>query len=393
MNAATRAYLRRRFSAYYGSSDLALPPAAESREWGYIPWTAGGTTMVRHKALVDLGDVGTFLSDEAPRHVYFSAAEYRDPGADTMAEKGWQAADLVFDLDGDHLDGVDESTPYPEMLAACKDALSRLLDLLTSDLGFAAEDLQVVFSGGRGYHVHVRDDAVRTLDSAARREIVDYLRAIDLDVDGLVRTASSRGTTRRMLKTEGGWGRRTHRRLLSFVEELREMDEADAVSRLTELDGIGEKRARTVLGAFESTPEAVRTGNLEAGGPGVRTLVEALAAEVVRAETAPIDEPVTTDLRRLIRFPGSLHGGTGLVVRRIPLDDVDTFDPLVDAVAEPFTTREVDVEVTEPGPVSLGGDSFRMEEGIVTVRESLGVFLLARGRAEVPDRASPSHEA
>jgi DNA primase small subunit len=196
-----------------------------------------------------------------------------------------------------------------------------------------------------------------------------------------------------MLKTEGGWGRRTHRRLLSFVEELREMDDADAVSRLTELDGIGEKRARTVLGAFESTPEAVRTGNLEAGGPGVRTLVEALAAEVVRAETAPIDEPVTTDLRRLIRFPGSLHGGTGLVVRRIPLDDVDTFDPLVDAVAEPFTTREVDVEVTEPGPVSLGGDSFRMEEGIVTVRESLGVFLLARGRAEVPDRASPSHEA
>jgi DNA primase small subunit len=384
MNAPTREYLRRRFSAYYGSSALELPPNAGSREWGYIPWSAGGTTMVRHKALVDLGDVSTFLSDEAPRHVYFSAAEYRDPGADTMDEKGWQAADLVFDLDGDHLDGVDESTPYPEMLAACKEALGRLLDLLTGDLGFADDHLQVVFSGGRGYHVHVRDDRVRTLDSGARREIVDYLRAVDLDVDGLVRTESARGTTRRMLKTEGGWGRRTHRRLLSFVEELREMDEGAAVSRLTDLDGIGEKRARTVLGAFESTPEAVRTGNLEAGGPGVRTLVEALASDVVREETAPIDEPVTTDLRRLIRFPGSLHGGTGLVVRRIPIDAVDAFDPLVDAVAEPFTTREVDVDVTEPGPVSMAGDSFRMEEGIVTVRETLGVFLLARGRAEIP---------
>jgi DNA primase small subunit len=382
MDSATRDYLRRRFSAYYASTDVVLPPAAGSREWGYIPWTAGGTTMVRHKALVDLGDVGTFLADEAPRHVYFSAAEYRSPGAGTMDEKGWEAADLVFDLDGDHLDGVDESTPYPEMLERCKEALVRLLDLLTDDFGFAHDDLQVVFSGGRGYHVHVRDDRVRTLDSTARREIVDYLRAIDLDVDGLVRTENRRGTTRRMLKTEGGWGARTHRRLLSFVDELGKMDEAEALSRLTDLDGIGEKRARTVLGAFESTPEAVRSGNLEAGGPGVRTLVESLAEEVVASETAPIDEPVTTDLRRLIRFPGSLHGGTGLVVRRLEPSAVASFDPLVDAVPEPFTDREIQVDVTDP-PAWMDADRFRREEGVVSVREWVGVFLLARERATV----------
>jgi DNA primase small subunit len=389
MDSATRDYLRRRFRAYYASTDVELPPGGESREWGYIPWTAGGTTMIRHKSLFDLGDVSTFLGDEGPRHVYFSAAEYRDPGAGTMDEKGWRAADLVFDLDGDHLDDVGESTPYPEMLAACKDALRRLLDLLQDDLGFATESLQVVFSGGRGYHVHVRDEAVRRLDSGARREIVDYLRAIDLDLDGLVRTETNRGTTRRVLQTEGGWGRRTHRRLLSVVEELRTMDETSAVARLRELDGIGEKRARTILGAFESTPEAVQRGNLEAGGPGVRTLVESIANEVVDDETAPIDEPVTTDLRRLIRFPGSLHGGTGLVVRRIPVDEVDAFDPLVDAVAEPFENREVRIDVTEPGPVWMGGDRFRIEEGDVSVRECVGVFLLARERAKIHTNATP----
>ena len=380
MEPATRDYLRRRFRAYYASTDVDLPPGAESREWGYIPWTAGGTTMVRHKSLFDLGDVATFLADEGPRHVYFSAATYRDPGAGTMDEKGWEGTDLVFDLDGDHLDGVDESTPYPAMLDACKEALLRLLDLLSDDLGFAEETLQVVFSGGRGYHVHVRDDAIRGLDSSARREIVDYLRAIDLDVDGLVRTESKGGTTRRVLKTEGGWGRRTHERLLSFVDDLRAMDDERAIERLREFDGIGEKRARTVLGALDSNPDAVEAGNLEAGGPGVRTLVGALADETVAAETAPIDEPVTTDLRRLIRFPGSLHGGTGLVVRRVPVAEVEAFDPLVDAVAEPFTGREIEVRVTEPGPV--WGDRFRVEEGVVSVRECVGVFLLARERAE-----------
>jgi DNA primase small subunit len=231
----------------------------------------------------------------------------------------------------------------------------------------------------------VRESDVRTLDSTARREVVDYLRAIDLDVDGLVRTENRRGTTRRMLKTEGGWGARTHRRLLSFVDELGELDEAEAIERLTELDGVGEKRARTVLGAFESTPEAVRTGNLEAGGPGVRTLVESLAREVVASETAPIDEPVTTDLRRLIRFPGSLHGGTGLVVRRLAPDEVASFDPLVDAVPEQFTGREVEVDVHEPTEGRIDGDRFRVEEGVVSVRECVAVFLLARERATVVD--------
>jgi DNA primase small subunit len=198
-----------------------------------------------------------------------------------------------------------------------------------------------------------------------------------------------------MLKTEGGWGRRTHRRLRSFVDTLRGMDEERAVERLRAFDGIGEKRARTILGVLESTPEAVDEGNLEAGGPGLRTLVEALAAEVVETDTAPIDEPVTTDLRRLIRLPGSLHGGTGLVVRRVPLDAVDAFDPLVDAVAEPFASREVRIDVTDP-PGWMGADRFTTSEGEDPVREWVAVeagtdtvpefqavFLLARGHAEM----------
>ncbi len=382
MNRRTREYLRGRFGDYYRSADLFTPPEPDSREWGYIPWSEGsGTTMVRHQSLLDLGDLGEFLRREAPRHVYFSSARFSDPGAGSMDEKGWREADLVFDLDADHLPGVDpETTSYADMLAACKDALLRLLDVLEDD--FAFEDLTVVFSGGRGYHVHVRDEAVRELDSDARREIVDYVRAIDLDVDGLVETAAAGATTQRVLRTEGGWGRRTHRRLLSFVDDLRAMDEDEAIDRLRELEGIGEKRAETILGSFERNPDAIREGNVEAGGPGVRTLVEAMAREAVREETAPIDEPVTTDTKRLIRLPGSLHGGTGLVVRPIDRDAVTAFEPLEDAVPERFSDREIRVEVTDPGPVVLGGDSFSIDAGDQSVRESVGVFLMARGRAE-----------
>ena len=381
MDRRTRAYLRGRFADYYRGVTVTRPPGADDREWAHIPWTAGETTMVRHRSVYDLGGLDGFLAEEAPRHAYFSAARYAAPGADRMADKDWQGADLVFDLDADHLPAVDpERASYAEMLDACKGALFNLLDLLDDDFGF---DTSVVFSGGRGYHVHVRNPAVRGLGSEARREIVDYVRGADLDADALVSTRSVDGTPRRVLATDGGWGRRVHRRLVALAAELRDADRAAALDRLRSYDGIGEKRAETVLGAFERNPDAVKAGNLEAGGPGVRTLVEALLSETVSEESAAIDEPVTTDVNRLIRLPGSLHGGTGFVVRPLDRAELDGFDPLVDAVPERFRGQTVRIEVTDPSeePVEVGGDSFRPTGGEHTVREPVGMFLMAAGRA------------
>ena len=381
MDDRTRSYLAGRFGDYYRSVSLSPPPDAHLREWGHIPWTPGsGTTMVRHRSTYDLGNIDAFFAAEAPRHAYFSAARYDDPGASTMSKKGWRSADLVFDLDADHLPGVDpEATSYAEMLAACKDALVRLLEFLEND--FAFEDLTIVFSGGRGYHVHVRDEAVRELGSEARREIVDYVRAVDLDTENLIHTVTERGTNKRVLRTGGGWGARVHEALVEYADDLREAESEAARERLMELDGIGEGRAETILGAFERNPEAVREGNVEAGGPGVRRLVSALAARATATQTAPIDEPVSTDVRRLIRLPGTLHGGSGLVVTRIDREELASFDPLVDAIPERFAGREIAIETDVDRTVELNGRRVSVEAGRSSVPVFVGVFLMARGEA------------
>ncbi len=389
MDEQTRGYLAERFGEFYRNAPITPPPAADEREWGYIPFTASdGTTMVRHRSLLDVAggpaELGSFLARESPRHVYFSAATYQRPGTRSMDEKGWNGADLVFDLDADHIPGVDaDDASYRELLAACRDELQNLLDLLDRDLGF--DNTTVVFSGGRGYHVHVRDDTLRGLRSEARREIVDYVRGIDLNEDGLIaKRPNERGTLQKRLRAEGGWGRRVHERLVSYTDRLRLMDEQTALAELQELDGVGEKTARTIYGVVTDNPEGVRDGNVELG-PGAGTLVRALAERVVREETAPVDEPVTTDIRRLIRLPGSLHGGTGFVVRRLDPDDVASFEPWRDAIADEFRTRRIMVDVTDPGPVPFAGpdgdDSFTMSEGPQSVREFVGVFLLTRNRA------------
>jgi DNA primase small subunit len=387
VNERTRAYLRGRFGDHYRRADIQPPPAANEREWGYVPWTdSPGETYVRHNSLLDLGEVSDFLARERPKHVYFSAGKYEDPSAKTMAEKNWRSSDLIFDLDADHLPATTPDDSYKEMLATCKDALRRLLDFLQDD--FAFEDLEVVFSGNRGYHVHVRDDTIQNLERDARREVVDYVRGIGMEFDALVAEETVGGevgrespATNRYLPTDGGWGRRIHDRLLTEMGEIREMDEEAAVERLQAYEGIGEKKARTAYNFTQNRFVEIERGNLSAHNV-FDNLAQQFAPAVVAEENAPIDEPVSTDTNRLIRLPGSLHGGSGLAVQRIPMDDLEAFDPLVDAIPESFRGHEISVEVTDGGGVDLDGDSFTLEEGVYSVPEYLGVFLMARGRAE-----------
>ncbi|MDQ2049531.1 DNA primase small subunit PriS [Natronolimnohabitans sp. A-GB9] len=387
MEERTRAYLRGRFRDHYRRTEITPPPSANEREWGFIPWTEGpDTTMVRHRSLLELGDLSEFLVRKRPRHVYFSAGRFRDPGASSMSAKDWQAADLVFDLDADHLPGVTlGEDSYAEMLATCKDALVRLLDFLETDFGF--EDLEIVFSGGRGYHVHVRDETVLQLEREHRREIVDYVRGIGLEYDELIRSETVAGlgrktpTERHTLEIEGGWGARTHAHLMDFVDELLEMEEDAALERLQSFDGIGEGKATATLNAARNNREELAAGNVTVH-TAVSQLAERFASRAVERDNAPIDEPVTTDTNRLIRLPGSLHGGSGLKTVRLERDEIDDFDPLVDAVPDTFRGHEITVDVTEPGEVELGGDSFTVPEGDQSLPEYVAVFLMARGRAE-----------
>lgn len=389
MDERTRSYLAGRFGDYYRRSGLEGPPAASEREWGHIPFTPGdGTTMVRHQSWLDVAGGGSlvdFLARQQPRHVYYSAGRYRDPGASRMSEKGWRAADLVFDLDADHLPGVDTtSDSYADMLRTCKDALRRLLDFIEGDFGF--EEVEIVFSGGRGYHVHVRDEGVLDLGREQRNEIVEYVRGPDIEFDDVVRTETVDGlglknpTQKRTLPTAGGWGARVHRNLMTLLDEVRELPEDEALARLQEFPNIGAGKATAIRRATTENYDQLAAGNLDVH-PAIVSLAKQLFERALETDGAPIDEPVTTDINRLIRLPRSLHGGTGLVVTPIDRDTLDDFDPLDDAVPEAFLDHEISVAVTEPGPVEFRGDTFTIEEGECRLQEALGVFLMARGRA------------
>src|SRR5947208_15314231 len=90
-----------------------------------------------------------------------------------MEEKGWLGADLIFDLDADHLPNAAKMS-YPEMLEAIRLKILHLYDdFLGADFGFEEKTMRIVFAGARGYHIHAFDERVWPLRSHARREIVD----------------------------------------------------------------------------------------------------------------------------------------------------------------------------------------------------------------------------
>lgn len=383
MNNRTRNYLKGRFGDYYRQVDVDLPPDANEREWAYIPFTKGpDTIMARHKSMLDLGDISTFLCDRAPRHMYFSAGKYKHPGTESsMSAKEWKGADLIFDLDADHFPGVDpNNTSMKTMLEMCKESLKQLLVFVEEDFGFS--ETQIYFSGNRGYHLHVRDNSIQNLDSDARQEIADYVQSVGLDIPGLITSELDGYTSIKRVRNRGGWGKHIHNEYKNWCDNLLKMKEEEAIETLVEFDGIAESRATNFISGVRNNRSAIHDGNMEVGGKASRIVFKQIASEVAEDLSVPIDAPVTTDTRRLIRTPSSIHGGSGLVVTPVEKNELDSFDPLTDTIPERFTGHEITISVDEPQQFYLNESEHSLNPGEHTVPEYVGIHLMAKGKAE-----------
>jgi DNA primase small subunit len=401
VNALTFNLLVSVFRSYYIESSLEPPPNLSSREWGFLFFDDSG--MRRHKSFFSRGELVDYVRSMVPRHIYHSAAYYQRPGAPTMKEKFWQGSDLIFDLDADHLRNAPKS--YGQMLEQVKKETVKLLGFLTSDFGFSESRMSVVFSGGRGYHIHVRDPRVFLFGSDERREIVDYLAGRGLAMDRFIHMAPMEGDwgSDRAFRLRAppagapGWGGRINRAILSFVQDLRRMKEDQAIALLSKRKGIGPKKASSFYRSLkeEDVLQKIAEGNLDLfrGSASIwkLLLVEFLDEEGVKVgfnldeERGETDEPVTADVRRLIRCPGSLHGGSGLRVTPLGLGDLEDFDPLHDAVV--FGDEPQLVQILRPFKTEMRGESYDLVEGPAELPACMAIFLMARGVAEARTRA------
>lgn len=387
MNEKTKRFLRSKFQEYYQSAQIQLPPEYPSREWGFILFNEmPETVMRRHKAFGSHGELQDYLTGMVPAHAYYSVAYYKYPSASNMKEKIWQGADLIFDLDADHLPGAKKT--YAEMLEHVKQESLKLYDFLTDDFGFAEEDIHIVFSGGRGYHFHISNPAVRSMGSAERREIVDYVSATGIDINRIfskkgVSGDAGRESSRILVfpsEDEGGWGGKINRYIISYLSSIAEQD--DAIKILTGFKKIGKKKAEQFVEVFSDDEQValLKKGKMEPLSNIPKEFFEGITKQAINDMSASVDEPVTADIKRLIRLPGSLHGKSSMRVTALSAPQLETFEPLNDAVV--FGDESVQLKVIKPFSVQMKGKEIMVEEGVQELPEYAAVYLMCRGVAE-----------
>lgn len=383
-------FLKNRFREYYVTSRIELPDRFARREYAFVFF--GGRGMMRHLGFDKKTTFSNFLKEKNPQHVYYSSAYYQKPDAPRMQEKIWMGAELIFDLDSDHLDDA-EKMSYDHQLKLVKKEFYKLVnDFLLNDFGFDEKKLDLYFSGGRGYHCHVKDPCVFDMDSNERREIVDYITGRYLK-DSLVfhEMATGRkryghrvypsGKTLKMPKPdEPGWRGRISRGIIDIIDEIKKskypieklkdygVNEADAEKLLTDLS--------------EERIKRIREGNLDQTKT-IRKffLNNALRKTAVSMSAGETDEPVTCDVKRLIRLPGSLHGKTGFKVVRISVDGLKDFDPLRDAVV--LSDDPVHVELNQQVSIKMKDEKFNLKKGEQEVPIYLAVFLIGKKMANI----------
>ncbi|MBN2066257.1 MAG: DNA primase catalytic subunit PriS [Candidatus Thermoplasmatota archaeon] len=384
------AFVKNRFAEYYNTKAISLPDRFGRREFAFLLFNAKG--MYRHLAFEKRTHFAQFVKEKEPAHIYYSSAYYQHPDAPTMHEKTWMGAELIFDLDSDHLPGA-ERMSYEESLRQVKKEFAKLVnDFLLHDFGFDEKYVDLYFSGGRGYHCHVTDPKVLQLDSNERREIVDYITGRDLK-DSLIfhqqatgrknygRQTYASGTTLKMpTPDEPGWRGRISRGIIEIVNEIKNSD--NPVERL---QSYGVKKAeaeRLLQDLSEERVQRIKEGKLDQSR-AIRKffLNNALRKTAVSMSAGETDEPVTCDIKRLIRLPGSLHGKTGFQVAKIPLDNLAAFDPLNDAVV--CSDKPVSVDMSKPAEITIKNETFSLKPGGEEVPTYLAVFLIGRKMANI----------
>jgi len=386
-----------RFAEYYQSlsvDDLWTPPRFRSREWMFIPW--GGKPPDRHRGFSDKRELLHYLHHKAPHSCFHSTAYYNDPSERKMVDKGWMGADLIFDLDGDHLPGVSD-TDFPKMIELVQEQAWRLWsEFLEPEFGFREQYVQITFSGHRGFHIHVRDPAYLHLDSNARRQLVNYIRGEGVNVQDV------------FSGYESGWKSRVQLGVDDVLLKLRAISDGsdEKTSLLTEFHEVMKQRIRHPDCSVESCSKAKlqKLAKLSQDEGRIQRLREdsslrvfpgdstSIFWELVKGTPLPVgetDEAVTVDVKRVIRWVGSLHGKCGLRVTELPLtrldpDSSNAFDPLSEAVA--FTgNNSMKVELTSDDVIARVSD-FEVDGGtgdVFEVPESMATFLSLKGWGNV----------
>jgi DNA primase small subunit len=415
-------FLERLFQAYYleKKDELPLVSLFENREFGFIPWQKA--IMIRHIGFKSKAVLTNYFINNPPKHAYASGSIYEQPEASVMDKKGYKGCDLIIDIDVDHFytsckerhdlwyckECGSHGTGMPEKCPKCgkfkfsklnwvcdnclktaKDQIEKLVyNFLIPDFNLKEEEMKVAFSGHRGYHLKVENDKIRTLTSDERREIVDYLTGENISFEILGLRNAPEGIYG-LSKENIGWSQK----ILEKIEELLSLQNLELESVLLDKRtfDLHPKQIESLINYKNDFHQQIlnKQRNIWAIEGFGLTLWKKFLRGIVQRISIELDEPVTIDIHRLIRYPGSLHGKTGFKVQELKLADLDKFSPLNEQnsdldpivfISKKHINQKLEIIESKVPPTTIKGETYGpYQKGEkIEVPHHIAVFLLCK---------------
>jgi DNA primase small subunit len=149
--------------------------------------------------------------------------------------------------------------------------------------------------------------------------------------------------------TDAGWGGKLANAVIAALNKG-----ADALVDL----GMEKQYARMLYRNRASVILGITTGNWDKVRiPNKAVFWGNMLGGIAISQSSSIDRNVTGDTSHLIRLPGTIHGDTGLVAKKLgSAGALGAFDPMKEAIA--FKTGAVRVSTQKVPAFSMGGAAF-----------------------------------
>jgi DNA primase small subunit len=337
------------------------PDFIEGREFGFTYFDG---SFRRHLSFKTSQEYKSFILKNHPKDIYFSIAIYRSPSS-LMSKKGWLSAELPFDLDAEQVLKTDDENIKagwisPSVYELIKQEFVKLIEnFVEADFGLHKGDYALSFSGGRGYHLRIKNETFSSLDQRVRRQIVEYI-----SIGYKPKWFSNGSSMVSPFRHDYGWCKK-------IFESLKTINLEDLTTySSTELNAA----AKVIASCRKaSKPSDFRIRIHE------RPTAQKLIEETVSRTTVAIDERVTVDINRLLRAPGTVHGGAGLLCKSLTKSELSNFDPMRDSTMPLNSRRKVEIQRI-PFEVCINGDLVTPSDKgrVMEVNSSLAYYLVVR---------------
>lgn len=388
---------------YYSRAELSIDNIPR-REFAFLTWDG---RMIRHQSHNDAESIIDFAKKRAPKAIYASLSQYLDPSyrppkdidiktidcqecgefylsnkqsepcpsCGTLNEranvnaKDRRAQTLAFDIDYGDIPGAENRTPRENLGAASKSTVN-LATILVKDFGFSYSDFEITFSGKKGFHIRVNTEHAlfsdkASIDESVRKSLINYVAGYDFSpMDFLRVNAHLHGANTWHLKAyESGWGYRFNQSIEYLLKAAKgDIDNFTKILALYSPWYEDKKRKGTkktlpsqkVIEGFRKACNENRDSILKGGdirqmkdAEAKRLLSFALARTRLR-HAAFVDRRVTADKARVLRIPGSLHGGSGMVCCKVPtIQHLSDMSWVLDLQKELLGDEEVEVSISK----------------------------------------------